>query len=133
MFVSKTESYISSVTSSNSAYGNIPALFTRPSILPYFLTVSSISDLHMSTQRISVSTKNALPPSRHICSSTFSPAVLLRPARTMQAPSPANTLAIPFPIPLVAPVTTMTLSCNRISQTPLLVSLSSFPSILKHP
>ena len=91
----------------------MPALLTRTSILPNCLTALSIRDMQRSSCDMSPGIEITFPPSlidleissaARFSSSSFLALI------TMEYPAFANSVAIAFPMPLLEPVTTATLS-----------------------
>lgn len=113
-FVSRTVSQVFSDVVSTVPPSIIPALFTSMSIRLNFLSVCATIFLTDESEVTSVLTKSALAPVFVISCSTFLPSGLLA-AMTTLAPSFANSSAIAFPIPELAPVTIATFFFSCIS------------------
>ena len=89
------------------------ALLINTSMRPNFSATSVIKLCIESVFVKSNAWNHALPPSAVISSTTFCPRSTLRPVMTTVAASLAQSFAIPIPIPLVEPVTMITLSFKR--------------------
>src|SRR5690606_21099786 len=99
-----------------------PALFTQVSTSPYF-SVAAPSMLSWSAATpTSACTASASPPSALMLSTISSSACWLRQASTTLAPWRAAMRAVARPMPLLAPVMTMTWSCSFFNRTVMLIS-----------
>src|SRR5919199_762139 len=124
-----------SVTWSNRAHIDMPALFISPAIAPKAFTPLSIRFRQASELVTSVGTATALPPALMQASAVVSKAAWLRAASTRLAPCWASLMANARPIPAEAPVMTKVLLVKvtslfhwlRLEKTDVLVSDSFSP------
>src|SRR5262249_16269639 len=86
----------------------VPALFTRMSSRPNRDTVSATKRSTSGLTPTSADTNITLRPSASISAVVRAPAAASRSATTMSQPLRASSSAIPFPIPLLAPVISAT-------------------------
>ena len=103
--VPSTSSQASGVSSCNFAAGNIPAFEHRMS-MPLNCALASAATRCASAQlETSAANADALPPAARISFAVASAGPMLRATTRTRAPLAAKILAMPFPIPLLAPVT----------------------------
>ncbi len=101
--VSITASQSSSEKSSASSRRIIPALLTRISRRPSLPTTVSTTSVTGSIEDRSAETSSQRRPSARTCSAV--PSAGLRPTAAISAPACASAMAMPCPIPVLAPVT----------------------------
>src|SRR5499427_906111 len=104
--VPSTSSMSSSVILASGAAGKIPALAQSTSIPPNRSAAVAAIRRQSSRRLTSASTWDASAPVADSSATVASAASALRPAMRTRAPAPANTRAMPLPMPRVAPVTT---------------------------
>src|SRR5215467_12249497 len=99
----------SSVMSASVAEGKIPALAHSTSMPPSRSAAAAAIRAQSSLRPTSPRTYDASPPPADSSATVLLAASASRPVMSTRAPAPANTRAMPFPMPRVAPVTTTAL------------------------
>ena len=104
--VPSTSSMFSSVISASVAEGKIPALAHSTSMPPSRSAAVAAIRWQSSRRLTSPRTYEASPPPADSSATVALAASSSRPVMSTRAPAPANTAAMPLPMPRVAPVTT---------------------------
>ncbi len=101
--------------SASVASGKIPALAHSTSIPPSACMAAAAIRSQSSRRLTSASTYPAWAPAADSAPAAASAASSSRPAMSTRAPAPANTAAMPFPMPRVPPVTTTALPAMDVN------------------